>query len=147
MKRLSIVAAIVVTAAVGCSGAVDGGFVRTSTPTAASPVSSAGCAVTKPQPAFRPPARYPATPAPKSQAWYGSARLWTALDVDGEMWRGLPGAPDGTLTQKTFWWSESFSVATEEQPAISVEGRRLDRPGPTFHAGNPGTNAAFDETT
>jgi hypothetical protein len=38
-------------------------------------------------------------------------------------------------------------VRTEPEPAISVAGRRLDRAGPTFRAGDPGTNASFDNTT
>ena len=90
------------------------------------------------------PPRFRVTPSLVTQAWYGSAELWTALDKDGETWHGLPRSSDGSFGQKTFWWSESFSVGAEPEPAISVEGRRLDRVGPTFHAGDPGTNAMFD---
>jgi hypothetical protein len=110
-------------------------------------MSTEACPVTLPQPPLVPPTGYPATPVPANEAWYGSAALWVALDRDGERWHGLPRAKDGSFGQKTFWWSESFSVATEQQPAISVDGRRLDRVGPAFHAGDPGTNASFDGTT
>jgi hypothetical protein len=105
------------------------------------------CPVTTPQPAFVPPPRYPAKPFPTTQAWYGSAALWIALDRDGERWHALPRSATGAFGQKTFWWSEAFSVSAEPEPAISVEGRRLDRAGPTFRAGDPGTNASFDGTT
>jgi hypothetical protein len=149
---LAVVAAAVV---IGCSGAAGSpaAGAPTSQPTArltpapaqvAAADPSAACPVTKPDPAFVPPPRFRATPSPARQAWYGSAELFTALDKDGERWHALPRSSDGSLGQKTFWWSESFSVATEQQPAILVEGRRLDRVGPTFHAGDPGTNASFD---
>jgi hypothetical protein len=157
MRRLSMLASVIVSAAaIGCSGPV-GGVVATTPSPADSPAPTAreevaagapaSCPVTKPRPVFVPPARYPHRPGPPSEAWYGSSRLWTALDVAGETWYALPRTDSGAIVQKTFWWSALFSVRTEEQPAISVTGRRLDRPGPTFQAGNPGTNAAFDETT
>jgi hypothetical protein len=61
----------------------------------------------------------------------------------GEVWTGLPRATDGTLTQKTFWWSADFDVNQELQPAISVSGRQLDGPG-RFSSPGPGTNAQAD---
>jgi hypothetical protein len=65
------------------------------------------------------------------------------LDPAGEIWR----LPKGRFpfTQKTFWWSRKFGrVANEEQPRITVTGRRLDKVGVTFRAGDPGTNAIAD---
>jgi hypothetical protein len=150
-----LVLAVVAAFVIGCSGAASSPTASppTSPPTArhtAAPAQvaaadpSAACPLTKPDPAFVPPPQFRATLSPATQAWYGSAKLFTALDKDGESWHRLPRASDGSFGQKTFWWSESFSVATEQQPAISVDGRRLDSVGPTFHAGDPGTNAAFD---
>jgi len=144
---LAVVAAAVV---IGCSGAASAPTSPATARLTAAPAQvaaadpSAACPITKPQPAFVPPPRFRVTPSPVTQAWYGSAELWTALDKDGETWHGLPRSSDGSFGQKTFWWSESFSVGAEPEPAISVEGRRLDRVGPTFHAGDPGTNAMFD---
>jgi hypothetical protein len=157
MRQAIVVLALAAGAGLtGCSPGIDRGTPQpTTTPASAAGVNvnapedlpadpPATCALTRPQPAFTPPPRFRATPSPVTQAWYGSAKLWIALDKDGERWHRLPRSADGLLGQKTFWWSELFHVATEQEPAISVDGRRLDRPGATFHAGDPGTNAAFD---
>lgn len=103
------------------------------------------CPVTKPEPAFAPsvgdpaPARPPAT---YEAAWYGDARLFTMLDLQGETWVGLPRGVEG-FVQKTFWWSEGFDVEAEPMPSISVAGERLDG-GARFLAPGPGTNATAD---
>lgn len=108
----------------------------------------AGCHVTVPgDPAFVPPNPYRKTPPALSHAaWYGTATLWTMVDLDGEVWHGPPYDGQG-FGQKTFWWSKDFDLPNELQPAIRVVGRRLDVPGPTFSAGDPGTNGfrAFDD--
>jgi hypothetical protein len=108
----------------------------------------AGCHVTVPgDPAFVPPKPYrKSPPALYHAAWYGSDRLWTMVDLGGEVWAALPHDSQG-FSQKTFWWSKDFDLPHELQPAITVVGRRLDVPGPTFSAGDPGTNGfrAFDD--
>ena len=110
-------------------------------------IPPASCAVTRPgHPPFRAPKPYrPTPPAYYREAWYGSDRLWTTVLQGGEIWRALPHDATG-FSQKTFWWSKEFDLTKEEQPKISVVGRRLDVVGPTFSAGNPGTNGfkAFD---
>lgn len=91
------------------------------------------CPITiPPQPAFVPPAPYPAEAPPLYRSvWYGTAELWTMLDPDGEVWP--------IHANKTFWWSESFEWRDELQPAITVAARRLDgsdyfeEPGPATH--------------
>jgi hypothetical protein len=113
--------------------------------TASSPVASdeAGCAITRPNPAFVAPSPYPAAPPPLYESdWFGSEALWTMIDRDGEVWSDLPQGPDG-LTQKTFWWSVEWpGMRDEPEPAITVVGTRLDGPG-SFTSG-PGTNASAD---
>jgi hypothetical protein len=104
----------------------------------------ASCPVTKPVPEFRPPAGYLAKPSFANRAWFGTAKLWTDLDVGGEVWSGLPGSPIGPFGQKTFWWSSGYSGLREPTPMIKVKGRRLDREAPPLQAGDPGTNALFD---
>jgi hypothetical protein len=108
------------------------------------PSSSAGaCALTRPEPPFVAPPPAPASPPAYYQsAWYGSAKLWTMLNVNGEVWRDLPSHPNG-LGQKTFWWSVDWEVQHELEPRITVTGRQLDGPG-TFRSGPPGTNASAD---
>jgi hypothetical protein len=108
------------------------------------PSGLANCPLTKPVPPFTPP------PAPgadydlsEGTAWYGTARLWTWLKTDGEIWSSLPVSAAGR-SQKTFWWREGYSVHADPSPPIGVSGKRLDGPG-RFGFGPPGTNAAFGQ--
>lgn len=75
-------------------------------------------------------------------AWYGTSRLWTILQRDGEVWNELPHGPSG-FAQKTFWWSADYDVNHESQPAISVTGRQVGGPA-RFESPAPGTNAQAD---
>ncbi len=103
------------------------------------PSSSAGsntCPVTvPPQPGFVPPEPYPPElPSSFHAVWYGTPELWTTLDVRGEVWRGLPVAEDGSVGNKTLWWSENFSTAKGEDFSgnddITVTAVRLDGSAP-----------------
>jgi hypothetical protein len=112
-------------------------------PAASGPAGPA-CVPTKPSPPFVPPSGYPPVPPnSKGVAWFGSAALWTLIDVEGETWLAsdLPHSAAG-LTQKTFWWSSRWSPDGEPTPAITVSGTRLDGAG-SFAIG-PGTNAGAD---
>lgn len=141
----AVIAAVAVVAALalgrlGTPGPAGGGGARV-TPTPA-------CEVTRPQPVFVPPGpdipegRFLATPPDYYESdWYGSARLWTMLHREGEVWGPWVRLDDG-LPMKTFWWSADWVPQDELEPAITVVGRRLDAPG-TFRFG-PGTNAAAD---
>jgi hypothetical protein len=114
-------------------------------PPTPSPSPAAACAVTRPQPVFKPPKPFPVRPPDYYESdWYGSSHLWTMLDRDGEVWGPwLFAAPPG-LPQKTFWWSADWhpDETGEWEPPITVTGRRLDGPE-TFKFG-PGTNASAD---
>jgi hypothetical protein len=104
--------------------------------------STTTCKPSRPEPVFVPTRSAPAVPpAYYKSSWFGTARLWTMVSDDGEIWRNLPTNPTG-LSQKTFWWSEDWDSAAEPEPLITVTGRRLDAPG-TFSFG-PGTNAGTD---
>ena len=82
------------------------------------------CPLTIPsQPSFVPPEPYPPeAPAIYKSVWYGTYRLWTMLDPDGGIWTGLPKT-DGVFGEKTLWWSDNYSVASEP---LTVTGRQLD---------------------
>jgi hypothetical protein len=102
---------------------------------AAGPVAGAAaaesCPTTRPpEPAFAPPAPYPATPPPLygDKFWYGTDQLWTWLDADGT-WP-MPGAPGGVQSDKSFWWREGYDWQTETTPPLQVTGRRLDAAAP-----------------
>lgn len=114
---------------------------------AASPSPSAsarevrGCPVTiPPQPGFVPPSPYPEevpnpnVPEADHRVWYGTEQLWTWLNVEGEVWQGLPDDDgNGKFFEKTFWWAESYSPG---EGRITVTGRQLDGPG-SFEVGGP----------
>jgi hypothetical protein len=108
------------------------------------PGAFAACPLTIPDPPFPHPsvAFVPAT-APGDRAWYGNARLWTMLNVAGEIWTDLPTSENG-YSQKVFWWSVDWPYQSEPQPAISVSGNRLDSPG-SFAVPPPGTNAGASD--
>ena len=111
------------------------------TPPSAAPAS---CPTTRPpDPAFVPPAPYPATPpsVEGDKVWYGTNQLWTWLDADGtwEMARDEHG-----LFDKSFWWRQGYDWQTETTPRLQVTGRRLDAPAPTVTSSNA-TNG-FEES-
>ncbi|HXF73015.1 MAG TPA: hypothetical protein VNO79_10455 [Actinomycetota bacterium] len=99
-----------------------------------SSASPGTCPVTvPPQPGFVPPEPYPQE-APFEEVWYGTPGLWTTLDPNGEVWRGLPVGEDGSVGDKTLWWSEDFSTAEGEDFSgdadIAVTAERLDGSAP-----------------
>ena len=94
-----------------------------------------GCPVTVPsQPAFVPPEPYPPEP-PFEQAWYGTAELWTILDSNGSVWRGLPvGQGPHAVGDKTLWFSHNFTTAEGDDfsgdAAITLSAEELDGSSP-----------------
>lgn len=127
--------------AAGCASGASADDAPVTTPASLGGDARSACALTiPPQPGFVPPPPYPAQPPPLYDAvWYGSAELWTMLNVNGEAWHDLP-RHGGSLTQKTLWWREGYSAFEEPTPAISVTGRRLDGPAPIVQTDGPGTN-------
>ncbi len=103
---------------------------------------AAACPLTMPDRSFTPPAQNGVdwSSIDDAHGWYGSAGLWTLLDVKGETWSSLPRSELG-LGQKTFWWRQGYEARAEPSPQIFVKGERLDGPG-GFSSG-PGTNASF----
>ena len=95
-----------------------------------------GCPVTVPTPGFVPPEPYPPEPPPSwEQVWYGTPELWTILDRNGAVWRGLPiGKGPHAIGNKTLWFSENFSTARGEDfsgdPEITVTAVDLDGSAP-----------------
>jgi hypothetical protein len=107
-----------------------------------SPTDPNACPVTvPPQPAFVPPEPYPSEP-PFGQVWYGTAELWTILDANGDVWRDLPVAKDGSVGDKTLWFSDRFSTASDEDftgnADITLTAERLDGPAHKVVATRPG---------
>jgi hypothetical protein len=83
---------------------------------------------TSAEPAFGAPEPYSTVAPWEGIFWFGSDHLWTALHDDG-VWAGLPLNSDG-YTQKIMWWSSLYNLPDELEPALIVEGRRLDGTAP-----------------
>jgi hypothetical protein len=97
------------------------------------PPPPAECAVTRPQnPAFVPPAPNSPEPPDAAEFWYGSPALWTLLYQNGSWW-ALPHDEQG-YTQKVAFWRQGYNYAAEQQPDLTVTGRRLDGEAPPLVA-------------
>lgn len=105
------------------------------------------CAVTEPGGApFTPVSENPDGPPDLYDAvWYGTPELWTMVNIEGQVWPGLPVGEDGSLTQKTFWWAEGYVFDEEPSPDITVTLESLDGSAPTVQAGGPGTNGTHPD--
>jgi len=107
--------------------------------TRASPTEPSVCSVTVPPASpFVPPDPYPQE-ASAGGVWYGTAELWTVLEPDGAVWSHLPVAQDGSLGDKTLWWSRDYSSTLHEDfdgdADITVRAVRLDGPAPSVVEG------------
>jgi hypothetical protein len=91
------------------------------------------CVATTPGPfSLTPPPPWKPQPSYPASAWWGTADLWTQLDVSGIY-----------VPRKSVWWSENFTDAgSESQPDIGVSYERLDATGRPLVGGSPGTNAS-----
>jgi len=128
------------------SGCAAGASEPRAATTPASPTDQNACPVTvPPQPGFVPPEPYPPEP-PFDQVWYGTAGLWTILDANGAVWSDLPVGRDGSVGDKTLWFSERFSTAEDEDFAgnadITLIAERLDGHARTVVATQPGAQPA-----
>jgi hypothetical protein len=91
------------------------------------------CPVTRPpDPAFIPPAPFPAKE--NSRFWLGTKALWTSLYEDG-IWRGIV-SPSGTR-DKFWWWREGWRFDTDfraNEPGLIINARRIDGDAPEVRA-------------
>lgn len=53
--------------------------------------------------------------------WFGTPDLWTIVNQKGEVWRDLPRGANGTLTERTFWWSENYSADNPGEITLTAE--------------------------
>jgi len=105
----------------------------------------ASCPITHPADvAFIPPEPYPSKPPERyvDQFWYGTPELWTMLRTDAT-WTDLPHNRYG-YTQKVFWWSRDFDVATDPYPSFKLVIERLDLPSSPVVVSEEATNASAD---
>src|SRR2546429_1404852 len=104
-----------------------------------SPLWSATCLTTPPNPPFTPPAPQRAIPGGQF-FWYGTEALWTMLPING-VWNRLPYSSEAKgYVQKVAWWRQGYNNRTEQNPKLIVTGRRLDGDAPSF-AVSDATNA------
>jgi hypothetical protein len=109
----------------------------------ASKIPPADCPVTVPaKSTFKAPEPFSPSAPWEGQYWFGTESLWSALQDDG-VWYSLPKSSDG-YTQKIMWWSTSYSLPDEPEPALVVSGRRLDGEAPPLRFYGA-TNAMADD--
>jgi hypothetical protein len=94
------------------------------------------CPVTIPgDDSFDPVSETPEMEPPDPRArWFGTPELWTSVHPEGEIWEGLPKVADGSLTQKTLWWSEDIVSITDPLPEMEFYAERLDATGQSVTA-------------
>lgn len=103
------------------SACATGASERTDISTLASSAGADTCPVTAPpQPGFVPPEPYPPEP-PFEEVWYGTPGLWTNLEPNGQAWKDIPAEPDGSVGNKTLWWSKDFSTKEGEDFSGNVD--------------------------
>lgn len=91
-----------------------------------------GCHVTlASEGSFAPPSPVPLQLA-ANQFWFGTERLWTRLPTDG-IWRGSVPRKRGDFAygDKSFWL-RGYPGFTEKDAWLTITGKRLDGPAPSF---------------
>jgi VWFA-related protein len=89
------------------------------------PRTASSCPATVPgESRLVPPLPYPADAPYSDFFWHGTPSLWTMLPVNGR-WPSLPRGERG-YRQKLFVWRPGYDGRTEQWPALTVRGRRLD---------------------
>lgn len=66
--------------------------------------------------------------------WYGTPEIWTFVQEEGQVWENLPADADGSLKQKTFWWTQDYVSSIEPVPDISFVAASVDGSAPTVEA-------------
>jgi hypothetical protein len=104
------------------------------------------CAVSRPpNPAYRPPAPYPAQP-PRGQFWFGTDKLWISLPANG-VWALAHYRPGETaFRQKLLWYRKGFNPRLERRPKLTVTGQRLDAPAPPLAVDGPNAAETGDQS-
>lgn len=94
----------------------------------------ADCHVTLPADGeFLPPSSFHAIQSfPQGQFWFGTEKLWTILPIDGT-WRGAPVPPPDyayAYSMKIPWFR--IHPAFSPKDPLTITGKRLDGPAPSF---------------
>jgi len=98
----------------------------------------ASCPVTVPgEAAFTPASEAPDDPPEVyDDVWFGTPDLWTLIDPAGEVWSDLPRGADGSLGERTFWWSTNYSADDPDEFTVTAE--HLSGTAPRFEASQTG---------
>lgn len=100
----------------------------------------ANCNVTLPSDGrFAPPTPMPTDPRASvgglgtNQFWFGSSNLWTMLPVDG-VWKGwkVPTKPGDFVYDNKLPWFRVHPAFSPKDGPLTVTGKRLDGPAPSF---------------
>ncbi|MGF1616555.1 MAG: PQQ-binding-like beta-propeller repeat protein, partial [Acidimicrobiia bacterium] len=103
----------------------------------------ASCPVTVPgEAAFTPASDAPDDPPEVyDDVWFGTPDLWTLINPGGEVWSDLPRGADGSLTERTFWWSANYSA--DDPGELTVTAEHLSGTAPRFETSQT-AGAGFD---
>lgn len=96
----------------------------------------ANCRVTLPADGrFVPPSPFPREPDNGTGVfsfWFGTEKLWTALPADGT-WRSWTALqPDDFVYSNKFAWLRMHPAFSQKDGQLTVTGKRLDGPAPSF---------------
>lgn len=96
------------------------------------------CQVTLPSAgSFVPPSPAPAGPAAQfglaaDRFWFGTEKLWTVLPTNGT-WRGsVPSKPGDFSYSDKLPWFRLHPAFSEKDGPLTITGKRLDGPAPSF---------------
>jgi hypothetical protein len=86
---------------------------------------------------FVPPSPVPAGPAShleiaSDQFWFGTEKLWTVLPADGTWPGSVPGKPGDFAYSNKLPWFRLHPAFSENDGPLTITGKRLDGPSPSF---------------
>lgn len=113
---------------------VQGSIGQSAEETAPHDTRPASCRVTLPSDGvFEPPSTVSVGPSrTPDRFFFGTEDLWTVLPADGT-WRGLvPSKPGDFVYSNKLFWFRSHAPFLEQDGPVSVKGKRLNGPAPSF---------------
>lgn len=99
------------------------------------------CRVTLPADGvFEPPSTVSVPSRTPDRFFFGNAGLWTVLPADGILRGSGPEKPGDFAYHDKSLWLRTHAPFLEQDGPVSLEGKRLDGPGPSFIATYDGTS-------
>jgi Gram-negative bacterial TonB protein C-terminal len=102
----------------------------------------ANCRVTLPSDGvFEPPSTVSVGPSRTADRFFfGSEGLWTVLPADGTLRGSGPEKPGGFAYHNKFSWFRTHAPFLQQDGPVSLKGKKLDGPAPSFIQTYPGNS-------